>query len=305
DKSLTHYTQLPARGLSTEDVMTELKKYKSRDSSDIGEGKVSGAVYSGEGEVKELSAEAVKMFILTNALHPTLFESTRSMEAEVISMVLHMFNAPSGAGGVLTSGGSESLLMAFKSYRDWGRDVKGITRPNVVVPITAHAAVDKASQFFNIQLRKVPLDPKTFKVDVRAVERAIDRNTVALFGSLPNYPHGICDPIPALGALAKKYGVGLHVDACLGGFVVAFMEKAGFGDDLKKDLGWLFVITGISCDTHKYGFAPKGTSTILYRTAELRRYQYSVETGWPGGLYASHGVAGSRPGALIAGCWAS
>ncbi|KXS21109.1 PLP-dependent transferase [Gonapodya prolifera JEL478] len=315
DQSLTHYTQLPTKGLGAERVIAELLKYKSRDSTTVYDGKVSGGVYSGEIEGRELAAEAVKMFIHSNPLHPSLFESTRAMEAEVVSMVLHMFNAPPDAGGVLTSGGSESLLMAVKAYRDWARDVKGITKPNIVVPLTLHPAVQKATEFFSVQIRKVDIDPTTLKVDLGAMERAIDRNTIAIFGSLPNYPYGVCDPIPALGALAQKYGIGLHIDACLGGFVIAFMDKAGFGDGLKKDLGWtgkhgwgggfeVEGVTSISCDTHKYGFAPKGTSTILYRSSELRRYQYSVETGWPGGLYASHGVLGSRPGALIAGCWA-
>jgi len=225
------------------------------------------------------------------------------MEAEVASMVLSMYNAPSSAGGFVTSGGTESLLMACKTYRDWAKAVKRINRPNMVVPDTIHAAFDKASEYFGIEMIKLPVDPVSFKADIAKMSKAINANTIMIAGSGPNYPHGIFDDIQALGKLAKKHNIGLHVDCCLGGFLVPFMQDAGYAlppFDFRVD-----GVTSISCDTHKYGFAPKGTSVIMYRDKELRKYQYTVMPDWTGGMYASHGIAGSRAGSVIAGAWAS
>jgi sphinganine-1-phosphate aldolase len=225
------------------------------------------------------------------------------MEAEVASMVLNMYNAPSTAGGFVTSGGTESLLMACKTYRDWGLVTKNISRPNMVVPDTIHAAFDKACEYFGIEMIKLPVDAVSFKADVSKMAKAINKNTVMIAGSGPNYPHGIVDDIEALGKLAKKHGIGMHVDCCLGGFLVPFMEDAGYPlppFDFRVE-----GVTSISCDTHKYGFAPKGTSVVMYRDKELRKYQYTVMPDWTGGMYASHGIAGSRAGSVIAGAWAS
>lgn len=138
---------------------------------------------------------------------------------------------------------------------------------------------------------------------MRRISRLINSNTIMLVGSAPNFPHGIMDDISALSKLALKRRLPLHVDCCLGSFLVPFLEKAGFETEMFDFR--LKGVTSISCDTHKYGFAPKGNSTVLYRTHELRGYQYFVDPSWSGGVYASPGIAGSRPGALIAGCWAS
>ncbi|KAJ1564080.1 hypothetical protein HK405_015905 [Cladochytrium tenue] len=150
----------------------------------------------------------------------------------------------------------------------------------------------------------IPIDPTTGEVDVAKVARAITPNTIMLAGSAPNFPHGIMDNIPALAALAQKHKIGMHVDACLGGFIVPFAEAAGYPQAYTFDFR-VPGVTSISCDTHKYGFAPKGSSVVMYRTAALRRFQYFVQPNWPGGVYASPSVAGSRPGALVAGCWAA
>ncbi|KAJ3101100.1 hypothetical protein HDU96_010129, partial [Phlyctochytrium bullatum] len=224
------------------------------------------------------------------------------MEAEVVSMCLNMFNAPEGACGTVTSGGTESLLMAIKTYRDMARRLRNVTEPEMVVPVTIHAAFDKGADYFGVKIIHIPVDSATGMVDVEKVRRAINGNTIMLAGSAPNFPHGIIDNIPALAALAKQHGIGMHVDCCLGGFIVPFMEKAGFPLPYAVDFR-VDGVTSISCDTHKYGFAPKGSSVIMYRSKEIRNYQYFVATEWPGGVYASPSVAGSRPGALIAGCW--
>jgi sphinganine-1-phosphate aldolase len=172
-----------------------------------------------------------------------------------------------------------------------------------IIPDTAHAAFIKASNYFGIKLHLVACPAPTYQVDVAAVARLVNSNTVLLVGSAPNFPHGIIDDIAALSKLAVRRDIPLHVDCCLGSFLVPFLERAGF-ETQPFDFS-LRGVTSISCDTHKYGFAPKGSSTILYRTAELRRYQYFVTPDWTGGVYGSPNLAGSRPGALIAGTWAT
>ncbi|KAL2160865.1 hypothetical protein VTH06DRAFT_1062, partial [Thermothelomyces fergusii] len=168
---------------------------------------------------------------------------------------------------------------------------------------TAHTAFRKAGEYFKIKIHVVACPAPSYQVDVRRVARLINSNTVLLVGSAPNFPHGIIDDISALSRLALKKRLPLHVDCCLGSFLVPFLDKAGF-ETVPFDFR-LKGVTSISCDTHKYGFAPKGSSTVLYRTQALRAYQYFVDPSWSGGVYASPGMAGSRPGALIAACWAS
>lgn len=216
-------------------------------------------------------------------------------------MVLGMFNAPPGAAGITTSGGTESILMACLSARNKAYSERGVTEPEIVVPITVHAAFDKAGHYFGITVHHVAVDPVTLKVDLRAVARLINYNTILLVGSAPNFPHGIIDDIAGLSKLALRKRIPLHVDACLGSFLLPFLSRAGhpappFDFRVKG-------VTSISCDTHKYGFAPKGNSVLLFRTAALRAAGYFVTGTWPGGVYASPSLSGSRAGAIIAGTW--
>lgn len=172
-----------------------------------------------------------------------------------------------------------------------------------IIPDTAHTAFHKAGEYFNIKIHMVACPAPDYQADIRAMSRLVNPNTVLLVGSAPNFPHGIMDDIAALSKLALRKRLCLHVDCCLGSFLVPCLERAGF-ETQPFDFR-LKGVTSISCDTHKYGFAPKGNSTVLYRTAALRTYQYFVCPDWSGGVYASPGIAGSRPGALIAACWAS
>ncbi|KAJ1555603.1 hypothetical protein HK096_002010, partial [Nowakowskiella sp. JEL0078] len=226
------------------------------------------------------------------------------MEAEIVSMVLSMYNAPEGACGNVTSGGTESLLLAVKAYRDYARDKRGITEPEMVLPITIHAAFDKAAHYFGIKIISIPWDPITGKVNIEKMAASITRNTILLAGSAPNFPHGIIDDIPAIAKLARKHQLPLHVDACLGGFLIPFMEKAGFNLPHKFDFR-VDGVTSISVDPHKYGFTPKGCSVLLFKEKELRHSMYYLSTDWPGGIYATPTLAGTRSGALIATCWTS
>lgn len=172
-----------------------------------------------------------------------------------------------------------------------------------ILPDTAHTAFRKACEYFKIKMQLVPCPAPSYQVDTRRVARLVNANTVLIVGSAPNFPHGIIDDISALSRIALRRRIPLHVDCCLGSFLVPFLDKAGF--EIGPFDFRLRGVTSISCDTHKYGFAPKGNSVVLYRTQELREYQYFVIPDWSGGVYASPGFAGSRPGALIAGCWTS
>ncbi|CAJ0830396.1 10104_t:CDS:10 [Entrophospora sp. SA101] len=298
------YLSLPDIGFDSKKLKQELKRYQEMSSHvKWKDGRVSGAIYHGGQELSKLTSEAYSMFSVSNQLHPDVFPGVRKMDAEVVAMVLNMYNAPPEAAGTTTSGGTESILMACKAYRDWAREVKGITSPEIVVPDTIHAAFDKAASYFNIKLVHIPIDHITCRVDTKALGRAINKNTIMIAGSAPNFPHGIMDDIPSLASIAKKYDIGMHVDCCLGSFLVPFLEEAGFPAqpfDFRID-----GVTSISCDTHKYGFAPKGSSVIMYRSKKLRKFQYFFAPDWTGGIYCSPSIAGSRPGALIAGCWAT
>ncbi|KAI8354660.1 sphingosine-1-phosphate lyase [Blakeslea trispora] len=294
---------LPSKGLSEEQVMQCLQKFQALEAADWANGKVSGSIYHGGQDLTDILAQAYKIFAVANPLHPEIFPGIRRMEAESVAMVLNMYNAPDTGCGTMTSGGTESILMACKTYRDMYRDLKGITHPEMVVPDTIHAAFMKAASYFKIKLITIPIDPVTLKVDIRKVQRAITSNTIMLAGSAVNFPHGIADDIPALGKLAQKHKIGLHVDCCLGSFIMPFLEKAGLPT---TDFDFRVPgVTSISCDTHKYGFAAKGSSIIMYRTPQIRKYQYFLYSQWTGGIYASPSIAGSRPGALIAGCWSA
>ncbi|KAK1772532.1 putative sphingosine-1-phosphate lyase [Phialemonium atrogriseum] len=299
----TRYLTLPKEGWTDDAVRKELETLANMDHTRWEDGYVSGAVYHGEDELLKLQTEAYGKFTVANPIHPDVFPGVRKMEAEVVAMVLNLYNAPQGAAGVSTSGGTESILMACLSARQKAYVERGVTEPEMILPETAHTAFRKAGEYFNIKIHLVSCPAPTYQVDVRRVSRLINSNTILLVGSAPNFPHGIIDDISALSKLALKRRLPLHVDCCLGSFLVPFLEKAGFETE-PFDFR-VKGVTSISCDTHKYGFAPKGNSTVLYRTAELRTYQYFVDPSWSGGVYASPGIAGSRPGALIAGCWAS
>ncbi|RFU33709.1 hypothetical protein B7463_g2633, partial [Scytalidium lignicola] len=301
--NVTKYLNLPKKGWTQEAVLAELEELATMKHTRWEDGCVSGAVYHGGNDLLGLQKEAYGKFTVANPIHPDVFPGVRKMEAEVVAMVLKLFNSPADAAGVTTSGGTESILMACLSARNKAYVENGVTEPEMIAPETAHPAFRKAAQYFGIKIHLVANPAPDYQVDVRAVGRLINGNTVLLVGSAPNYPHGIIDDIGGLSKLAVKYKIPLHVDCCLGSFVIAFLEKCNYPSPLFDFR--LPGVTSISCDTHKYGFAPKGSSTVLYRNGTLRSYQYFVVPDWSGGLYASPSMAGSRPGALIAGCWAS
>ncbi len=297
------FTEIPAKGRDKEKILAEMQTLHDREASKWENGFVSGAVYNGDQEHIDFLNKVYAINSQSNPLHSDIWPSAAKFEAEIVSMTAQML----GAGkkdivGTVTSGGTESILLAMKTYRDYARDKKGIKRPNMIVPTTVHAAFDKASQYFDIKMIRIPVDAD-FRADVAATQKAITRNTIVIVGSAPAFPHGIVDPIEELSELAYARGIGFHTDACLGGFVLPWAKKLGY--DVPTFDFSLRGVTSISADTHKYGYAAKGTSVVLYRDQELRHYQFYTTTEWPGGLYFSPTLAGSRPGALSASCWAS
>ncbi|XP_062319949.1 sphingosine-1-phosphate lyase 1 isoform X2 [Osmerus eperlanus] len=301
-EGMSYTKQLPSKGLKHEEVLDRIKEYQSLNEVDWEKGKVSGAVYWGDENLTKLLVKVYGDFAWSNPLHPDIFPGVRKMEAEVVRMTCSLFHGGPNSCGTVTSGGTESILMACKAYRDMAYE-RGVKHPEIIAPVSVHAAFDKAANYFGMKLVHIPLDKKTMKVDVKAMKRAIGRNTAMLVCSAPQFPHGVMDPIEEVGKLAQQYNLPLHVDACLGGFLIVFMAKAGF--KLAPFDFRVKGVTSISADTHKYGYAPKGSSVILYSDKKYRHYQYFVAPDWQGGIYASPSVAGSRPGGIIAACWAT
>ncbi len=299
------YRRLPATGCARADILDDLGEFAARENKKWSEGLVSGAVYEGDPEHVAFLNQAYALSSQTNPLHADIWPSTVKFEAEIVAMTASMLGAdatPDPVVGTVTSGGTESILLAMKSYRDRARLEQGIDAPELIVPSTAHAAFEKAAHYFGIKLVQIPVGTD-FRADVQATAKAITTNTIALVGSAPSFPHGVIDPIAELAALAQVHGIGFHCDACLGAFVLPWARKLGAGVP-PFDFS-VPGVTSLSADTHKYGYAAKGTSVVLYRGLALRRYQYYTTTEWPGGLYFSPTLAGSRPGGLSAACWAA
>lgn len=294
--------ELPAEGMTQEALLKEMDALEETADIDWEAGNVSGGLYNCNPELSRLNTAVYGRFLWTNPLHPDVFPYVRKMEAEVVRWCCNLFHGGEESCGTMTSGGTESIMLAMKAYRQIGYE-KGIRFPEIIIPATAHAAFMKAGEFFRMRVTRVPVDPQTCTVNLKAMARAISKNTVVLVGSAPPFPHGVIDPIQDIARLARSHGVALHVDACLGGFLIPFMEKAGF--PLKPFDFRVKGVTSISADTHKFGYCPKGTSVIMYANADIRHRQYFSETNWPGGVYATPILAGSRPGSLIASTWAT
>ncbi|MBL0712583.1 MAG: aminotransferase class V-fold PLP-dependent enzyme [Desulfosarcina sp.] len=296
---------IPDNGRSHDRVLETMRRLMAHETDRWQDGYASGAVYHGDPAHIEFLNRVYALHSQANPLHADLWPSITKYEAEIVAMTAAMLGGrrtDDPVCGTLSSGGTESILLAMKTYRDRAREEKGIRRPELVVPVTAHAAFDKAAEYFGLKMIKIPVD-RHYRADVAAAARAMTRRTGVVVGSAPSFPHGMLDPIARLSELARRRGVGFHTDACLGGFVLPWARELGYAVppfDFR-----LPGVTSMSADTHKYGYAAKGTSVVLYRTPALRRYQYFTIADWPGGLYFSPTLAGSRPGALSAACWAA
>ena len=304
------YPRLPARGVPRDEVLRQVDELAARERHRWHDGLASGAVYHGDDDHVAFLNRVYATTSQVNPLHADLWPSAAKYEAEIVAMTAAMLGGDAAPTtdparqvvGTVTSGGTESILLAMRTYRDWARAARRVTRPEVVAPSSAHVAFDKAAQYFRIKLVRVPV-AADYRADVDAMRRAVTRNTVALVGSAPSFPHGVVDPIAELAAVARERKVGFHTDACLGGFVLPWARRLGY--DVPAFDFAVPGVTSMSADTHKFGYAAKGTSVVLYRGTYLRSFQYFTATEWPGGLYFSPTLAGSRPGALSATCWAA
>jgi glutamate/tyrosine decarboxylase-like PLP-dependent enzyme len=301
------FRRLPEDGLPRDEVAGLVERLAAAEEHRWRDGFASGAVYHGDPEHVAFLNRVYAAQSQSNPLHPDLWPSATKFEAEIVSMTANMLGAQHAAPeapvvGAVSSGGTESILLAMKAYRDFARERRGIAEPQIVAPVTAHAAFDKAARFFDMELVRVGVGAD-FTADLAAMADAVTDRTAVLVGSAPSFPHGVIDPIPQLASLAAGRGAGCHVDACLGGFIVPWAERLGY--PIPPSDFRLPGVTSMSADTHKYGYAAKGTSVVLYRGKELRQFQFYTATDWPGGLYLSPTFAGSRPGALSAECWAA
>src|SRR5690606_34395147 len=300
--------RLPERGRPREEVVAELRAMATEEDAFWETGKCSGTMYCGDHEHYRFLTEAFGLFAHVNVLQRDMCPSATKFEAEIIAMALDLMHAEAVTdtepAGLVTTGGTGSILHAVLAYRDHAAATRGVRQPNLVKPETAHPAFDNACHLFGVEARTAPVDPDTTTVAVDALAELVDDQTIALVGSAGNYPYGTIDPIAELGELALERGVGLHVDACLGGFILPFGEELGVPGIPPFDFR-VPGVTTISADTHKYGYALKGSSTLLFRDKALRNAQYFFVPGWSGGKYMSPGIEGSRSGGLLASTWAA
>src|SRR3954452_3791030 len=295
---------LQSEGRARASILQELEGFAQDEDRNWETGKCSGTMYCGDHEHYEFLGRAFELFAHVNALQRDICPSMTKFEGEIIAMTLDMLNGPEEAVGLVTSGGSGSILHAVMAYREWAAQERGIRQPNFVKPETAHPAFDKACHLLGVECRRAPIDPKTTLADVDAMAGLIDDNTIAMVGSACNYGYGTIDPIDQLGELALARGIGLHVDGCLGGFILPWGQELGYANIPIFDFR-VPGVTTMSADTHKYGYGLKGTSVLSFRDKALRNSQYFMLTDWTGGKYASPGIEGSRSGGILASTWAS
>jgi sphinganine-1-phosphate aldolase len=299
----TDKISIPQKGRSPEDIKAQLLAMKQKDLP-WQSGKVLAYVYEPTQETYSVTKDAYMMYLTENGLDPTAFPSLLKMETEIIAMAADLLGGDSETVGSFTSGGTESIILAVKTARDYCREHKPeIKEPELVLGETAHAAFHKAGHYLGVKVIMIPVDKKTFKVEPKVMEAAITPNTIMLVGSAPSYAHGIIDPITELAAMAKSRGLFCHVDACVGGFYLPFARMAGY--DIPPFDFSVDGVTSMSCDFHKYGYAAKGASCVLQKSRDMRRYQYFACSSWSGYTIINPTVLSSKTGGPLAGAWAT
>jgi len=298
---------MPDAGRPREEIIADLTAIATEEDASWETGRISGSLYCGDHSHYDFLTEAFGLFAHVNVLQRDLCPSATRFEGEIIAMTLDMLGASAVTDGdpvgLVTSGGTGSIAHAMLAYREQARAAGRTGRLNVVKPETAHPAFDKACHLFDLEMRVAPVSAETTVVDPADVAALVDADTVAIIGSACNYGYGTVDPITELGQVALERGVGLHVDGCLGGFILPWGRELGY--DIPAFDFSVPGVTTISADTHKYGYAFKGVSTVLYRDPAMVRRQWFLYSDWPGGLYGSPTTAGTRPAAAMAGAWAA
>jgi sphinganine-1-phosphate aldolase len=293
--------KIPAQGLSQEAVMAALETYGEKDLP-WREGGTFAYVYEGGRDVEAIVKTAYMRYLTENALDPTVYPSLLRFENEIVGMAINHLRGDDQCVGNFTSGGTESCMLAVKAARDYARSERGIAEPEIILPVTAHACFQKAAHYFDMKMHLVPVDPETWKVRAEDMAAEINENTILMIGSACQYAHGVIDPIAALGDLALRHDLLLHVDGCIGGFILPYFRR--LGHDVPDFDFAVPGVTSISMDFHKYGYAAKGASVVLYRSKQLRRHQIFAAATWTGYSIINPTMLSSKSGGPLAACWA-
>jgi len=292
---------LPPKGCPRDEVLSKLESIKGDDENWAG-GRMFSLIYNAGEEVREITRRAFDMYFMENGLSPFAFPSLKKLETEVIAMTAALLGGDEETVGSFTCGGTESIFMAVKTARDWARAARpDVKAPRMIKPITAHPAWNKSAHYLGLEVITTPVGDD-FRADTQAISEAVSENTIMIIGSAMTYPHGMVDAIAEMGEIAASKNIWLHVDSCLGGLILPFVRKLGY--DVPPFDFSVPGVTSMSADLHKYGFAAKGASTVLYRNADYRQHQYFAYADFPGGVYATSTLVGARPGGPIAAAWA-
>lgn len=294
---------IPPEGRPQDDVLDVMQSFRKED-ADFKSGRTWSLVYHLNREHDDFIKKAHHLYFSENALNPMAFKSLKRFEHEVVQMTAGLLNGDGNVVGTMTSGGTESCLLPVLCCREYARSKRrhSGSSPEMIAPETVHVAWDKAAKYFNVKMVKIPLR-EDFTVDTDVLKKKINRNTILIVASAPSYPHGVIDPIEDIGRIASEKNIPFHVDSCLGGFFLPFMEKIGYR--VPKFDFRCEGVTSMSADVHKYGFGAKGASVLLYRNMEYLKHQFFIHPDWPGGVFASPALLGTRPGGPIAAAWAA
>ena len=296
-------SSIPLQGKPYDEVLEDMQSFRNQD-ADFPGGRTWSLVYHLSQEHDAFLKKAHNLYFSENALNPMAFKSLKRFEHEVVQMAAGLLNGDGNVVGTMTSGGTESCLLPVLAYRELARSKKrwGKISPEMIAPETIHVAWEKAARYFNVKMVSVPIKTD-FTVDVDILKKKINKNTIMIVASAPSYPHGIIDPIEEIGQIACEKKIPFHVDSCLGGFFLPFAEQIGYMipvfDFRCKG------VTSISADIHKYGFGAKGASVLLYKNMAFLKHQFFIHQDWPGGVFASPALLGTRPGGPIAAAWAA
>jgi glutamate/tyrosine decarboxylase-like PLP-dependent enzyme len=295
---------LPRTGRAQGELLKEMRGFKSAD-IDWQNGRAPLYVFKATDEVYEAGRAGFFEYFSENALGGRrAFPSVKRMEDEIVEMTLDLFSAPEGAQGFMTTGGTESIILAMQTCRDWSRAKRGEPkhRGNVVTAETAHPAFNKGAKLMDIDVRRAPVGAG-LRMDLAALEALIDDDTIMIVGSAPNFPYGMIDPIAELGKIAERRGVWLHVDACVGGYLAPFVRMIG-----RRIPDFDFAVPAVaslSADLHKFGFCPKPASTVFYRDTDKAQHHMFDADVWPNGRFLTSTIVGTRPAGGVAGAWAT
>jgi glutamate/tyrosine decarboxylase-like PLP-dependent enzyme len=299
-RPLSPSSPLPEHGLPADEVAARLRDLQAHDVR-WREGRAFTLAYSAGPDVHAVAEDALARFMTENALNTDAFPSLRTIQQDVVAIVAGWLAGGPEAAGFMTTGGTESILLAVEAARQRGLVERDIRRPNVVLPTSAHAAFEKAAHYFGLENRRITVRDD-WRADVDAMAAAIDSDTVLVVGSAPQYPQGVIDPITDIAALAAERDINCHVDACMGGVTLPYLARLGYPVP-PFDFS-VPGVTSMSVDLHKFGYTAKGASVIVHRTKALRRHQVFVTENWLGGTYGSSGLLGTKSGAPMAAAWA-